>query len=104
MSPDGMDSRKPIPARVPAGMTSYCPWLDAFWKFWVETNHTKVCAHGGPWHAEPGAAAERIAASMIVAEAPWLTVCALEPTIFEKFVKFGYVLCSLALGAFLQLA
>ena len=26
-----VQSRKPIPARAPAGMPSYCQWLDAHW-------------------------------------------------------------------------
>ena len=30
-------SRKLIPSRVPAGMTSYCQWLDAYWMFLFQT-------------------------------------------------------------------
>ena len=87
-----IDSRKLIPARVPAGMTSYIQWLDAFWMFLFKTNYRKVyaqTAHGNIRKLSAGA--KRIAVSLLVAEAHEITMKALEPTIFQKFVQFGYI-------------
>ena len=85
-------SRKLIPSRIPAGMTSYCQWLDAFRMFLFKTNCRKVGAqtvHGMQIKLTVGE--KCVIVSIIVGEAHELTTRALEPTIFAKFVSFGYV-------------
>ena len=56
-----------------------------------------VCAHGqredDPAHEDGGADvdAKRVAVSLLVAEAHDLTMQALKPTTFQKFVHFGFI-------------
>ena len=60
--------------------------------FLFKTNNRKVyaqTAHGNIRKLSAGA--KRIAVSLLVAEAHELTMKALEPTIFQTFVQFGYI-------------
>lgn len=74
------------------GLTSFIQWLDAFWFMRFKTNYRNVYARA--MHGKDGkltASEKRIAVTLFVGEAHEQTMKDIEPTLFEKFVQFGYV-------------
>ena len=73
-------------------ITSFIQWLDAFWFMRFKMHYRAVYArtmHGR--NGKLSASEKRTAAALFVGEAHEMTLNELAPTLFDKFVQFGYV-------------